>query len=69
MTALLLAQFAAGGLINLLIWLLVFALVIYVVYWVLGMMSLPGKVREIACLILGLIFLLVLLQRLGFITL
>jgi hypothetical protein len=64
----LIAQVAAGGLISLLVWLLIFAIVIYVVYLILGMFTLPPKVREIACLIIGVIFLLVLLQRLGFIN-
>ena len=61
----LLLALAAGGLVGLLIWLLVFALVIYVVYLVLGLLPIPPTIKQIVCLILGVIFLIVLLQQLG----
>lgn len=62
---LILAAIGSSSLINLLIWLLVLAIVIYVVYLILGMLPLPGNVKTIATLVLGLIFLLILLNHLG----
>lgn len=56
---------SASGLVPLLIWLLVLALVIYVVFLVLGMLPLPGPAKQIITIILAVIFLLVLLQHLG----
>lgn len=61
----LLAVLAGSGLISLLVWLLILACVIYIVFLILGMLPLPPQVKTIVCLILGLIFLLVLLNRLG----
>lgn len=61
-----LAAIAAGGLINLLVWLLILAIVVYVVYLILGLLPIPQPVKTIACLVIGLIFLLVLLSHLGF---
>lgn len=55
-----------GGLVSLLIWLLVLAIVCYVVFLILGMLPIPQPIKTIVCLILGLIFLLVLLGHLGF---
>lgn len=60
-----LAPIAGSGLISFLIWLLLFALVVYVVYLVLGMLPLPGPAKQIVTLILAIIFLLVLLAHLG----
>lgn len=54
-----------GGLIQLLIWLLVLSLIIYVVFLVLGMIPLPEPARRIVTIILAVIFLLVLLSHLG----
>jgi hypothetical protein len=69
--SMLLAQFAAGGLVSLLIliWLLVFALCVYVVYLILGMLPIPQPAKQIVCLVLAIILLLVMLQRLGIMTL
>jgi hypothetical protein len=67
--SMLLAQFAAGGLVSLLIWLLVFALCVYVVYLILGMLPIPEPAKQIVCLVLAIILLLVMLQRLGIMTL
>jgi hypothetical protein len=47
--------------IALLIWLLVFTLIVYIAFWIVGMMGLPEPARRIALGILGLIFLLILL--------
>lgn len=57
--------FAAGGLISLLVWLLIAALVIWCVYLVIGMLPLPAPIKQIVCVILGLIFLLIILSHLG----
>lgn len=56
---------SGGGLVSLLIWLLVLALVLWAVFLVLGMLPLPAPVKQIATVILAIIFLLVLLQHLG----
>jgi hypothetical protein len=57
-----------GSLVSLLIWLLILAVVIWVVYLVVGMLPIPANVKNIICVILALIFLLVILQRLGFLA-
>jgi hypothetical protein len=59
---------STGTLVSLLIWLLVLAVVIWVVYLLVGMLPLPAQVKTIICAILALIFLLVILQRLGFLA-
>lgn len=65
MIPLLAVTFAAGGLVPLLIWLLVLALVVYCVFLILGMLPLPPVAKQIVTIILAVIFLLVLLQHLG----
>lgn len=65
MNILLIVLPAAGGLVSFLIWLLILALIIYVVFLVLGMLPLPAAAKQIITIIIGVIFLLVLLQRLG----
>ncbi len=60
------AVLSGSGLISLLVWLLILALVIYVVFLVLGMLPLPEPAKRIVTVILAIIFLLVLLQHLGF---
>lgn len=55
----------ASGLVPLLIWLLVLALVVWAVFLVLGMLPLPQPSKQIITIILAVIFLLVLLQHLG----
>lgn len=52
-------------LVGLLIAFLIFAVVIYVAYLVLGMIELPEPIKKIVYLVVGLIFLLVFLDRLG----
>lgn len=56
---------AGGGLISLLVWLLILALVIYVVFLVIGMLPLPAPAKQIITVILAIIFLLVILGHLG----
>jgi len=51
--------------IELLITLLILAIVVYVVYLIIGMLNLPAPIKTIVYLIAGLIVLLVLLDRLG----
>ena len=62
-----LMQFTLSGLVPILVALLVFAIIVYVVHLVLGMLSLPPQVRMIALLILGVVFLIYLFQMLGLI--
>ncbi len=70
MNTLLLAAAAVsmGGLINFLVWLLVAALVIWVVFLVLGMLPLPPQVRTIISVILAIVFLHFILSRLGLVV-
>ena len=65
MITLLAVTLTTGGLIPLLVWLLILALVIYVVFLVLGMIPIPEPAKKIVTIILGIIFLLILLQKLG----
>lgn len=48
--------------ISLLVWLLVLALVIVIVVYVIDLLPLPDKIKVIAKIVIGIIFLLVLLQ-------
>lgn len=63
----LLAAAEFGGLIGLLVWLLILAIVVYVIFLILGMLPIPEPVRTILCLVIGLAILLVIIQRLGLI--
>ena len=54
------------GIIHLLGGLLILAVVIYIVWLVLGLMKIPPPLNQIVTLILGLIFLVILLNILGF---
>jgi hypothetical protein len=66
MTAfLILAATEASGLLGLLIWLLIFALVVYVIYLILGMLPLPQPIKNIVLIIVGVLLLIYLLSRLG----
>lgn len=62
-----LAAAESTGLISLLIWLLILAVVVYVVFLILSMLPIPEPIKTIICIIIGLAFLLVIVQRLGFI--
>ena len=64
--AILAVTLGSSGLVSLLIWLLVLCLVIYVVFLILGMLPIPEPAKKIVTIILAVIFLLVLLQHLGF---
>ena len=54
-----------SGLISLLIELIVFGVIIYVVNLIVGMLSLPPQVKTIVMILIGLIFLIVLLNTVG----
>ena len=56
----------ATSLISVLIWLLVLAVVVYVIWLILNMLPLPEPIRTIILCVLGLVLLLVIVQRLGF---
>jgi hypothetical protein len=58
----------AGGLINLLIYLLVGGVIIYVIYWILGMLALPEPIGKIVSIIVAVIVLLWILSTLGFVA-
>lgn len=63
--ALFIAALETVGLVSILIWLLVLAIVVYVIFLILGMLPIPEPIRTILCLVVGLIILLLLVQRLG----
>lgn len=50
---------------NLIIGLLVFALVVWLVYYILGMLPIPSPAKEIVLIIFAVIFLLKLLTMIG----
>lgn len=52
--------------IALLIWLLILLIVLYVLKLVVDALPIPNNIKTIALLIIGLIFLLLIIQRLGF---
>jgi hypothetical protein len=56
----------ATSLISVLIWLLVLAVVVYVIWLILNMLPIPEPIKTIILCILGLVLLLVIVQRLGF---
>lgn len=51
------------SLIAVLIWLLVFALIVWIAFWILDQLPLPGPAGLIARVILGVIFLIILLTK------
>jgi hypothetical protein len=55
-----------AGLISVLIWLLIFLVVCYIVYLILGHMPIPDPWKTVILLIVGLILLLILLSHFGF---
>ena len=54
-----------NGLVSLLIYLLIGGVIVYVVYWIVGMLSLPEPVKQAALLIVALVVLLWLLRVFG----
>lgn len=57
--------FMATGLIELLVYLIVGGLIIYVVFWIVGMLALPQPIKNVITIIVALIVLLWLLSTLG----
>jgi hypothetical protein len=57
------------GLVRLIIYLLLGGLIIYIVYWILGMLTLPQPVKTVILIILAVIVLLWLLATFGIFTL
>jgi hypothetical protein len=53
------------SLIQILVWLIVLALVIYASWLVIGMLGLPAEVKTIVLLVLSVIFLLMILGKFG----
>ena len=64
--ATILAVAEGAGLINLLIWLIVLAVVVWLLFLIIGMLPLPEPIRTIITVVIALILLLVIVQRLGF---
>lgn len=62
----LIAAVEGSGLISLLIWLIVLAVVVWLLFLIIGMLPLPEPIRTIITVVIALILLLVIVQRLGF---
>lgn len=60
---------AISGPIQLLLYLLVCGLVIYLVYWIVGMLTLPQPVKTVIMVIIAIVVLLWLLSTFGIFTL
>lgn len=56
------------GLIGLIVWLLLGALAFWTAVWVVGVLELRNPIRQIVLAIVGIIALLVILNRLGIVT-
>jgi hypothetical protein len=64
---LLAAEVVAGtSLIALLIWLIVLAVVVWLLFLIIGMLPIPEPIKTIITVVIALILLLVIVQRLGF---
>jgi len=59
----------AHGLLELVIYLLLGGLVIYLVYWIVGMLTLPAPVKTVILIIVAVVVLLWLLSTFGIFTL
>ena len=64
MTTLLLAA-TTVPLINLVVWLLIFVIVVYLIFLIIGMLPIPQPFKNIIVILVALILLLVLVQQLG----
>jgi len=56
---------AIQGLVQLIIYLLLGGIVVYIVYWIVGMLTLPQPVKTAICLLVALLVLLWLLATMG----
>jgi heme A synthase len=54
-----------GDPISLLLWIVVFALIVYIVFWALGQIPLPPPIRTVIVVVVALVFLVYLVQRFG----
>ena len=57
------------GLVRLIIYLLLGGLIVYIVYWIIGMLALPQPVKTVILIIVAVIVLLWLLSTFGIFTL
>lgn len=53
-----------AGLLGLLIWLIIFAVVFGIIYYALGLLTIPAPVKNIVLLVIGAIGLIILLEKL-----
>lgn len=58
---------ATSGLVQLIIYLLLGGIIVYIVYWIVGMLTLPQQVKTAICLIVAVLVLLWLLATMGII--
>lgn len=56
---------AIQGLVQLIIYLILGGIVVYIVYWIVGMLTLPQPIKTAICLLVALIVLLWLLATMG----
>lgn len=56
---------AINGLVQLIVYLLLGGIVVYLVYWIVGMLTLPQPVKTAICLIVAVLVLLWLLATMG----
>lgn len=56
---------AINGMVQLIIYLLLGGIIVYIVYWIVGMLTLPPPVKTAICLIIALVVLLWILSTLG----
>jgi hypothetical protein len=56
------------GLLGLLVWIVVVALVCYVIFWALGQMTLPQPIRTVIVVLVALILLVFIVNRFGLLT-
>jgi len=53
------------ALLNLIVWLLVAGIVIYIVNLLIGMLTLPAQIKTIILIVISLVFLILILRQLG----
>lgn len=58
---------AISGLVQLIIYLLLGGIVVYIVYWIVGMLTLPPPIKTAICLLVALLVLIWLLATMGII--
>lgn len=58
---------AISGLISLIIYLILGGIIVYIVYWIVGMLTLPQPIKTAICLLVALLVLIWLLATMGII--